>query len=151
MNEVLENWRGDLTEFLSAALDEFRLATTDLMEQFALDCHPWNGIIVLAFLTTREVEESPFLADCKEMAAWRFYDFASTLSCSRPTLSSMMRQIYEQAGDDKAKVAEQFFLACAAAVASKPVREVLSKYKLSRSFKITIPHPDTGKEYFPVT
>lgn len=151
MNEVIDKWGSDLAQFVSAALGEFKTQATEQMEQFAVDCHPWNGVIVLGFLTTKEVEESPFLAEAAEMAAWKFYDFASALSCSRPELGSRMRELYEQEGGDKAKVAELFFVACAEAVVSKPVQDMLSKYKLSKSFKITIPHPDTGKEYYPPT
>jgi hypothetical protein len=149
MNEVINKWGSDLAQFLSAALGEFRTQATEQVEQFAVDCHPWNGAVVLAFLTASEVEESPFLAEVEEMAAWKFYNFASTLSCSRPELGLRMRELYEQAGDDRAKVAEQFFVACAAAVASKPVQDMLSTYKLSKNFKITVPHPDSGKEYYP--
>ncbi len=149
MSEGIDEWGSDLAQFISAALGEFRTQATQRMEQFAVDCHPWNGIIVLGFLTTNEVEESPFLVEAGEMAAWKLYDFASTLSCSRPELGSRMRTIYEQEGGDKAKVAERFFMACAEAVASKPVQAMLSKYELSTSFKISIPHPDTGKEYYP--
>ena len=151
MNESVDKWSSDLAQFVSAALGEFKMQATEQMEEFAVDCHPWNGVVVLAFLTTSEVEESPFLAEVEEMAAWKYYDFASALSCSRPELGSRMREFYEQEGDDKAKEAERFFVACAAAVASKPVQDMLSKYKLSKSFKITIPHPDTGKEYYPPT
>jgi hypothetical protein len=150
MNNDIDKWSSDLAQFISAALAEFRAQATDKIEQFAVDCHPWNGVVVLAFLTTKEVKESPWLAETEEMAAWKFYDFASALSCSSAELGSRMQELYEQ-GDDKAKVAERFFMACAAAVASKPVQDMLSKYKLSENFKITIPHPDTGKEYYPPT
>jgi len=119
------------------------------MEGFAVDLYPWNAVVILAFLTAKEFEEEPFLADAREMAAWRFYDFASDLSCSHPGLGSRMRELYETERGDKAKVAVEFFVACAKAVASKPVRDALAKYDLSGGFKIMIQHPDTGKEYYP--
>jgi hypothetical protein len=144
MSETRDKWRNELTQFIAAALDQFRTSVKEQMEQFAVDCHPWNGTIILAFLTTSEVEESPFLAEAAEMAAWKLYNFASA-----PELGSRMRESYEQGGNDRAKVAERFFAACAAAAADTSVQEMLSSYKLNRNFKITIRHPDTGHEYYP--
>jgi hypothetical protein len=151
MNEDIGTWGSDVGQFISTALAQFKVQTSEQMEQFAVDCHPWNGVIALGFLTTSEVEDSPFLAEAEEMAAWKFYDFASALPGSSTDLGSRMRKLYEQGGDDKSKVAERFFLACAAAVASKSVQDQLSKYNLSQGFKITIPHPDSGKEYYAAT
>ena len=151
MNAVVEKWINDVADFFSNALQEFQSQANDEMEVFAVDCHPWNGVLVLAFLTHSEVEESPFLAEVGEMAAWRNYDFASGLSCLQRAsdLGSQMRDVYEQAGEDRSRVGERFLEGCAAAVAAKRVQEVLSKYKLSCSFKITIPHPDSEKDYYP--
>src|SRR5262245_13943550 len=119
MREVLEQWSRELARFVSCALDEFRPRAAERMEGFAVDLHPWNGVVVLAFLTAKEFEEEPSLADAREMAAWRFYDFTSDLSCSHPGLGSRMRELYETERGEKAKVADAFFVACAEAVASK--------------------------------
>jgi hypothetical protein len=150
MNEAIEGWGNDLRQFILAALNDFGTQGAEQMEQFAVDCHPWNGSVILAFLTTSEVEESPFLAEAGEMAAWKFYDFASARSSTHPDIGLRMKEIYNQA-NDKAKCAAQFFMACAETVASKPIQDILSKYNLSKSFKITISHPDTWKEYYPPT
>ena len=84
MREVIEQWSRKLARFVSCALDEFRPRAAERMEGFAVDLYPWNAVVILAFLTAKEFEEEPFLADAREMAAWRFYDFASDLSCSHP-------------------------------------------------------------------
>jgi hypothetical protein len=122
MNDAINKWGRELAQFVSAALSEFRTQATEQIEQFAVDCHPWNGVIVLGFLTSCEVEESPFLAEVEEMAAWKHYDVASALSCSHAELGSRMRELYEHEGNDKAKVAEQILAMCAGVVASKRSR-----------------------------
>jgi hypothetical protein len=148
---ALEQYRSNLTTLVSIALGEFRAGTDDEMEMFAVDCHPWNGVIVLAFLTHAELEDAPFLSEAAEMAAWKYYDFGAGLQCwrSAPAIGSRMRTAYEEAGDDRSTVATQFFQACAKAVASKQVQDVLFTYRLAENFKITIPHPDTGEEFYP--
>jgi len=42
-----------------------------------------------------------------------------------------LTDVYETERGEKAKVAEAFFVACAEAVASKPVRDALAKYDLA--------------------
>jgi hypothetical protein len=79
------------------------------------------------------------------------YDFASPLaSCASGLrkLGGEMRQVYEQLQADKGKIAEAFFVACAQAVASDAVQRVLATLQLSTKFRITVPHPDTGREYY---
>ncbi|VTR97016.1 hypothetical protein [Tuwongella immobilis] len=147
MDETIEKWRSSLLQFVSTALSDFREQVSEQMEQFALDCHPWNGSIILAFLTTAEVQESPFLAEAEEMAAWKYYDFASVRSSSHPDVGQLMQDVYNQY-DDKAVGAELFFKGCADVMASTAIQEALSKYNTSNSFTISVPHPDTGKEYY---
>jgi hypothetical protein len=150
MTLALEQCRSDLTKLITTALGEFR-AVDDEMEMFAVDCHPWNGVIVLAFLTHAELQDASFLAEAAEMAAWKYYDFGAELACwrSAPELGSRMRTAYEEAGNDRSTVVTQFLQACAEAVASKQVQDVLSTYRLAEKFRITISHPDTGEEYYP--
>jgi hypothetical protein len=151
MTTAIEQYRHDLTTLVSTALREFRAGIDDEMEIFAMDCHPWNGVIVLAFLTHVEVNDAPFLAEVVEMAAWKYYDFGADLPCwhSALDIGSRMRTEYEEAGVKRSAVATEFFQACAQAVASKQVQDVLFTYQLTEKFKITIPHPDTGEEYYP--
>lgn len=146
-----EQCRSDLTALFSTALSEFRAVTDDEMEMFAVDCHPWNGVVVLAFLTHAELNDAPFLSEAAEMAAWKYYDFGAALTCwqSASDIGSRMRAAYEEAGGTRSTVARLFFQACAEAVASKQVQDVLVTYRLAEGFKITIPHPDTGEEYYP--
>lgn len=143
MSDDMDKWRGDFIRSVADALDEFRAKTNERMVRFAVDCHPWNGVIALAFLTATEVAESPFLIGPDEMAAWKFYNFAPA-----PELGSRMRKLYEQAAGDKAEVADRFFKACGHAIASKRIQAILSKYDLSEGFTITIPHPDDNGECY---
>jgi hypothetical protein len=143
-------WQSDLTSLISTTLGEFRSNAEDDMEMFAVDCHPWNGAIVLAFLTHSEVKDAPFLSDAAEMAAWKNYDFGAGLTSWQPAfgIALRMRTVYEKAGENRFYVARQFFHGCGAAVAAKPVQHMLSKYRLANAFKITVPHPDTAEEYY---
>ena len=63
------------------------------VEAFALDCHPWNGVLDLAFLTRREAEADPSLGDPDEMAAWEHFHFAEGLAAWAPAtrLAAAMR------------------------------------------------------------
>lgn len=145
------NWIDKLSKAIADALIEFREQIRDQIELFAVDCHPWNGAIVLALLTASETRKDPSLVDSTEMAAWKHYDFGSVLSSWKAvlTLGSDMRTTYNNSEEDRALVAEQYLLACAAAVATKSVQEALSKYHLSDTFRIHVRHPDSEMEYYP--
>jgi hypothetical protein len=150
MTFFFKQWQSELTQLISDALGEFRSNAEDEMEIFALDCHPWNGVIALAFLTHLELEDAPFLTEAAEMAAWKYYDFGANLTSWRlvSAVASRMRPVYESS-ENRYDVAREFFQGCAAAVASKPVQDTLATYRLAQGFKITIPHPDNAEEYYP--
>jgi hypothetical protein len=147
-----DQWQRDLTQLISESLAEFRSKAAEEMETFALDCHPWNGDIGLAFLTRSELKEDPFLSEAAEMAAWKYFDFGAGLACWQPppTVASGMRPVYEAAGEEnRPKVVREFLERCARAMASKPVQDILAQYRLAENFKITIQHPDTAEEFYP--
>jgi hypothetical protein len=146
-----DQWQRHLTQLISTALCEFRGRADEEMERFALDCHPWNGLLVLAFLTESELKDAPFLSEPTEMASWKLYDFGAGLACWHSVLdvTSRMRTVYEEAGNNRSSVAMQLFKSCARAVASQQVQDVLSTYRWAKGIRITIPHPDTGEEYYP--
>jgi hypothetical protein len=145
-----EQWTDDLSRSMTNALIEFGSKYNEEMAVFAVDCHPWNGVIVLAFLTQSELKDDPLVAEASEMAAWKHYDFGGGLLSwqSASDLGSSMRSAYEQSGDNRPVVARQFCRACATAVASKPVQDALSSFRLCKDFRITVPHPDTDEEFF---
>lgn len=147
-----EQWTTDLSRSITDALRDFRSKVNDEMAVFAVDCAPWNGVIVLAFLTQPELNENPILSEPSEMAAWRYYDFGARLPFGQSVsiaLGSHMRTTYEQAGENRGDMANQFFRACANAAASEPVIKALSHFSRTAAFRITIPHPDTNEEYYP--
>ncbi len=145
-----EQWQNELITLIAAALEEFRSEAEDDMAMFAVDCHPWNGTIALAFLTHSESQDDPSLRNVSEMAAWRYYDFGAGLTSWRPAqgVASAMRVVYEGAGEDRHDVSSWFFQGCATASASKRVRQALSRYRLAKGFNLTVPHPDTGEEFY---
>ena len=147
----VNQWQNSLAKLIVEALAEFRDRADDEMELFAVDCHPWNGVIVLAFLTESELKDSPFLSEVAEMAAWKYYDFGAGLASWQPVseIASAMRTAYAVAGENRQEVANQFLHGCAAAVVSKQVQDALSAFRLAKGFKVSIPHPDSGDEYYP--
>jgi hypothetical protein len=152
MNKPVDDWKIDLSATVACTLNAFSSQIQDRVELFAIDCHPWNGILFLAFLTVPEVEMNPKLKEPAEMAAWRYYDFASVVSAWKPSLKlgGLMREAYEQAEKNCPEVADVFFRACADAAKMTAVQRAISKYKLSNAFRITVCHPDTGQEYYSV-
>ena len=149
MNTTIDSWEINLSALVASTLDAYGSQFEDEIELFAVDCHPWNGILVLAILTVAEAESNPELNDTAEMAAWKYYDFASELAEWEPAskLSSSMREAYDRAETDRSVVADQFLRACAAAVRTAVVQEALTKYSLADTFRISVSHPDTGQEY----
>ena len=146
----IDSWQDNLADFISSALTQFRSSADEEMERFAVDCHPWNSLIVLAFLTRAELKEAPSLLDPAEMAGWKYYDFGAGLPISPAAagIGSKMRSAYENTSDGKANVARLFLQRCAAAVASKPVQDALATFTLADGFRITITHPDTDEEFY---
>jgi hypothetical protein len=134
MTIAIEQCRRDLTMLISTALGEFRTGIDDEMVMFAVDCHPWNGVVVLAFLTYSELTDAPFLSEAAEMAAWKYYDFGAGLPCWQSALDTgtRMRTAYEVAGGTRSTVVRQFLQACAEAVASKQVQDVPAEERPSK-------------------
>lgn len=145
-------WTARLAGLIENALREFRDQVAGQIESFAVDCHPWNGVLDLAILTHDEVVNDRLLIDPAEMAAWKHYHFGSSLA-SWPAvgdLASQMREAYSKS-NDRADVAEEYLRACADAVATPAVQQALSKYDLTDAFRISVCHPDTDKEYYQPT
>jgi hypothetical protein len=117
----------------------------------AVDCHPWNGLVGLAILTASEVAQNPALADPAEMAAWRHYDFSQELTAwqSAAVLASEMKDAY-YAGD-RPNVADAFMAACADALSSPQVAEALELLGRSNDFRLSVAHPDDGREFVRVS
>jgi hypothetical protein len=147
MKNFKQKWSVVFESFLEDTLEKFSKETNEVMERFSVDCHPWNGSIFLAFLTSDEASESPFLLEPAEIAAWKYYDFASARSSTHPEIAKEMHDIY-YASEDKELSAKNFFVACADVVAKKSIQNMLAKFKLSSTFQITISHPDTGTEFY---
>jgi len=149
----VSQWQITLAKLIADVFAEFRASVDDEMEMFVVDCHPWNGGIYLAFLTSSELRDSPFLSEIAEMASWRYYAFDRDFIdlTSSPALAEhafTMRTPYEEA-DDPHEVANQYLSACAAALASKTVQDTLATFRRTTGFKISVPHPDSGEEFFP--
>lgn len=116
---------------------------------FAVDCHPWNGMLGLSLLTKGEAEENHFLFDPEEMAAWRFFQFSKSDPSwgSAKALAEHMRMDYECSGD-KTGLAEKYFDACVETIRDPLVKLEIRKLNITEDFKVSVANPDSGKEYF---
>jgi hypothetical protein len=145
---VPRNWTSDLAAAIAQALREFSLRVgSGPLAMLALDCHPWNGSIGLAALTASEAAADRSLANPAEMAAWRHFDFARELPSWEVVseLGKLMKSEYE-AGDRPA-VAAAFLQSCATALTSQRVRESLKRFRLAEAFRLSVAHPDDGREF----
>ncbi len=113
----------------------------------ALDCHPWHGSIGIAVLTAKEVAAGRALDDPAEMAAWRLFDFARNFGSWQvvSALGKEMKSAYESG--DRPEVVEAFLRACATAVTSYPVTKALESFMLVDGFRLSVAHPDNGREF----
>ena len=150
MNQTVvpNDWVLRLASAIAAALREFApRIVEDAVVMIAVDCHPWHGRLGLAALTESEVAADQLLADPTEMAAWRHYDFTRNLEVWKqvPELGAVMRIAYEEG--DRPVVAEAFLCACAEAVLESQVRESLSAIPRAVSFRVSVRHPDNGREF----
>jgi hypothetical protein len=104
----------------------------------------------LSVLTAGEVAADARLADPSEMAAWRHYNLTAGLASWQPVeaLGRDMRAAYE-AAVDSAAVAEEFIRACARAAASPEAVAATELLKRSEGFRVSVSHPDDGREFFP--
>lgn len=113
----------------------------------ALDCHPWNGDIGISALTATEVARDHSLADPAEMAAWRFFDFASDFECWQEVTEIVREMKTAYYSEDRLRVVETFIGACAEAITSDVVGAALEKFALAEGFTLSVVHPDTGREF----
>jgi hypothetical protein len=116
----------------------------------AVDCHPWNGSLGLAVLTASEADADSLLADPSEMAAWQHFQCAAGLPAWGPAadLGREMRAAYTAAADRRATV-DQYLRACAAAMANPEVAAAVELLDRDRRFRVSVAHPDDGREFYP--
>lgn len=148
-----DEWAAQLSKLIAGTLDACRGEVRDRIEIFAVDCHPWNGVLDLALLTQAEAEEDPLLCEPLEMAAWRLYHLGAGRECWRPAsvLACQMKEAYDGSGEGRAATAEIYLRACAKAVATEVVQRSLSRYQVSDRFRICVRHPDSETEFYPPT
>src|SRR5262249_8657981 len=145
---IPDDWTPKLASAIAGALREFvpRLGSEPLA-MLAVDCHPWHGGLGLAALTGIEVATQSFLADPAEMAAWRYFDFARDMPSWKATseLGNQMKSAYH-VGDCTA-IADAFLHACATAITSNVVCEALAPLVRTNTFRLSVAHPDDGREF----
>jgi hypothetical protein len=144
-----ETWASNFAGIVAATIAELAPKFAgESIAMFAIDCHPWNGILALCALTESECVEDPELRDPAEMAAWRFFDCSNGVSAwsAATALSESMRVAYDSA-DDRASVGITYLQYCADALADSRVADAVSKLDVSSKFRFSVTHPDDGTEY----
>lgn len=152
---VPDAWTRRLAAALASAIAEAAAELRGVpVVRLAVDCHPWNGILLLAVLTAAEADADAALLDPREMAAWDRHAMSDRLPAWAlvEALEWEMRAAYESAaqtaGDHKV-VAEAYFRACAAAAANPEVAAALDLFERDPRFRVTITHPDNNREFYP--
>lgn len=144
-----DTWASRFSRVLADTLNALspRLADT-AVSMIAIDCHPWNGGLHLAILQTCELDGEPQIGDPAEMAAWQMYNCGESMAEWEPAavLAAEMRQDYDQENDKQA-TANDYLQACADALSSPSVRATLQRLNLDASFRISVAHPDNGREF----
>lgn len=148
---VPSDWTPRLASAIAAALVELSPHVgTEPLVMLALDCHPWHGEIGIAALTLKEVAADSSSNDPAAMAAWRLFDFACDFDSWKQVaeLGEVMKSAYYSG--DCSTVAEAYFMACAVAISSDIVAEALASFTLADGFRLSVAHPDNGREFVPV-
>lgn len=147
---VTQTWKDNFAQILIDTLMKLHESIGNIpLSMIAIDCHPWHGGLYLAILQFSEVNCDPNLANLDEMAAWQMYDCAQSLSQWQPInkLAQKMGDDYSQATISKAIIAENYFQACADVLSSDKVSTIIQKFQLQDNFRISVAHPDHGKEF----
>jgi hypothetical protein len=146
---IPDDWIARLADSIAAAIQEIApLLANESIALFAVDCHPWHGMVGLAILTSEELARNSLLAEPSEMAEWQHYDFACQLAAGKSfiPLGEEMRSAYYQA-EDRPRMAEAFLKACAVAATTPQVTAALELLKREKNFRISVTHPDSNREF----
>lgn len=151
MNVVPVHWTGELAAVVTDAVAAFARQVPGVgVTHLALDCHPWNGALGLALLTTAEAEADPTPDDPAEMAAWRHFHFTAGETGWREVeqLEREMRQAYE-VSDQSAEAADAFLAAGAGALSIAETGGAFAVLNRSPAFRVSVAHPDSGRGFYP--
>lgn len=154
MSVVPAAWSTRLAAAMAATVREYaarRLSSKPIVA-FNVGCFPWHGRIELSILTADELDSDPVLMEPGEIAAWLHYNIGVGLSSWEPVMVSLggeMSAAYSgAAGRDKVAVTEAFLRACAEAAGRPEVAEALGSVGCDPRFRITVDHPDDGRDRF---
>jgi hypothetical protein len=149
--DVPDDWTTRLADAIAASLREFapRLQESEVA-LLTVICLPWHGLLSLAVLTAAELAEDAGLADPRTTMDWQHGEFTENVESWGQTtpLAQEMRSAYYGSADCPA-AALAFPRACARAAATFTVADAVSLLKRAGGFRISVPHPDDGREYFP--
>lgn len=148
---VPDDWTARLADAIAAAVREFapRLQGTEVA-LLTVTCLPWHGALSLAALTAEEVAADASLADPRATMDWLHGELAEEVEAWERTtpLAHEMRSAYD-GSPDRPAAAVAFLRACARAAATPAVTEAVGLLPRSDEFRVSVPHPDDGREFFP--
>jgi hypothetical protein len=144
-------WTARLADAIAASLREFapQLQGSEVV-LLQVTCLPWHGLLGLAILTAEEFAEDARLADPRRTMDWQHGEFTEEVEAWGPTaaLAQEMRAAYYGSSDCPA-AALAFLRACARAAAAATVVKAVSLLERADGFRVSVPHPDDGREFFP--
>lgn len=148
---VPDGWTAHLADAIAASLREFapRLQASEVA-LLTVICLPWHGLLSLAILTADELARDACLADPRTTMDWQHGEFTEEVAAWGLTtpLAQEMRAAYNGSPDCPA-AALAFLRACARAAATFTVTNAVSILEQTDEFRISVPHPDDGREFFP--
>ena len=144
-------WTARQADAIAASLREF--APQHQGSEVALltvICLPWHGVLSLAILTAKEFAEDARLADPRTTMDWQHGEFTEEVEAWKLTtpLAQQMRAAYNGSPDQPATPIE-FLRACAGAMATAKVAEAVGLLDRADGLRISVPHPDDRREFFP--
>ena len=149
---VPADWTIQLADAIAASLREFALQLQGCeVVLLQVICLPWYRLLGLAILTAEELAEDASLADPMRTMDWRYGEFTEEVEAWRLTtpLAQEMRAAYYGSSDCPAAALE-FLRACASAAATAKVVEAVSLLERAEGFRVSVPHPDDRREFFPI-
>lgn len=144
-------WTDHLADAVAVALREFAPQLQDTaVVRLQVTCLPWHGCLGLALLTSDELAEDASLADPERTMDWQYGEFTEEVAAWGMTtpLAQAMRAAYYGSSDCPA-AALAFLRACARAAATATVAEAVGLLERADGFRISVPHPDDRREFFP--
>jgi hypothetical protein len=140
---------GFVRAFYEVFSDLLEVLSADSFCMMAVDCHPWDGVVEISFLTDDEFDQDPFLLDPEEMAAWKYYHISKE-SSKHDLLNGVALKMKNEyfASSSKSEYADAVFEMISETLKSPGVSQLVGSFKTRKGLKVSVANPDNAKEYY---